>query len=330
MSGWTITRVRGEFAVTWREEIDGRKVRRRYSLRTSDRKEAERRAPSEFAKLTRVKGTKVSDIWESYREDIKGRPTAKTMIYTGKAIKDFMGNTEAVDVSIADCRAYTAHRRSLKKSDGSINTELGHLAIALNWAKKNKLIEAAPHIEKPAKPEPKQDYLTRDEVAMILNNDIAPHIETAIRLLIGTGARMTAALELTWDRVDFSRDMINLRNPFDQSRRKGRAEVPMNSALSAHLKQVKYLALSPYVIEFAGTNVKSIKRGLKTAGATIGRKSTGAHIFRHSAAVWLAESDHKMEKIAQFLGHTNLAITYKTYARYSPTYLRTLADDLSV
>jgi integrase len=252
------------------------------------------------------------------------------MIYTGKAIKEFMGNTEAVDVSIADCRAYTAHRRSLNKSDGSINTELGHLAIALNWAKKNRLIEVAPHIEKPAKPEPKQDYLTRDEVAKILNNDIAPHIETAIRLLIGTGARMTAALELTWDRVDFSRDMINLRNPFDQSRRKGRAEVPMNSALSAHLKQVKYLALSPYVIEFAGANVKSIKRGLKTAGATIGRKNTGSHIFRHSAAVWLAESDHKMEKIAQFLGHTNLTITYKTYARYSPTYLRTLADDLSV
>jgi integrase len=330
MPEWTITKFRGEFAVTWFEHIDGRKIRRRYSLGTSDRKQAERNAPSRYAQLTRTKGTTVADIWEAYREDIKGRPTAQTMKYTGKPIQAFFPDKEATDITIADCRAYTAYRRGLGRSDGAINTELGHLAIAVNWAKKNRIITTAPAIEKPAKPEPKQDYLTRDEVDRILASEIAPHIDTAIRLLIGTGARMTAALELTWDRVDFERNLINLKNPFDRSRRKGRAVVPMNENLAEHLKQAKYLSLSPYVVEFAGEPVKSIKRGLTTAGAQIGRKNTGSHIFRHSAAVWLAENGHKMEEIAQFLGHSNLSITYKTYARYSPDHLRTLADTLSL
>lgn len=331
MSDWTITRLRGEYALTWADcTEDGRRIRRRYSLRTTDRKEAERRAPSKYAELTQTRGTFVKDLWEAYREDIKGRATANTMKYTGKAILPHFGAKQAVDVTIADCRSYTEIRRNQNKSDGTINTELGHLAIALNWAQKNRLIDRAPNIEKPSKPEPKHDNLTRDEIVRMLDSDIAPHIETAIKLLIGTGARLTAALELTWDRVDFNRKIITLRNPFDKTKRKGRAEVPMNDALCQHLLRVKHLSLSPYVIEFAGLPVKSIKRGLNTAGRNIGRKNTGAHVLRHSAAVWLAEAGHSMEEIAQFLGHTNLSITYKTYARYSPEHLRKLASTLSI
>jgi len=201
--------------------------------------------------------------------------------------------------------------------------------MVLRWAERTGIINRAPAIERPSKPEPKTGWLTRDEVAAMLEKANAPHIVTAIKLLIGTGARSAAARELTWDRVDFERRMIQLRNPFDRTKRKGRATVPMNDSLAAGLTAAKALALSPFVIEWAGKPVKSIKRGLKAAGTAIGRPDVSPHMLRHSAAVWLAEDGHSMSEISQFLGHKDTKITERVYGRYSPTYLRKLGDSLN-
>ena len=330
MSDWRITRFRGQWAITWDEWHDGRSHRRRYSLGTAIRAEAEILAPARYAELTRPQGTKVADLWEAYRADRKGRPVASTMQWTWKAIGPHFAHVEGCDVTTAQCRAYTEARRHQGRSDGSIHTELGHLAIVLNWAFKEGLIDRAPRIEKPRKPDPKEAYLTRDEVSRMLSGDLAPHIRLAIIVLISTGARMTAALELIWDSVDFDKGLVHLRNRFDKQRRKGRATVPMNGQLRAALSQAKEAAISPFVIEFAGKPVKGIRRGLKTAGATIGREDVSAHMFRHSAAVWLAEDGHDMNEIAQFLGHTNPSITYRAYARFSPDHLRGLASSLEI
>lgn len=82
-----------------------------------------------------------------------------------------------------------------------------------------RVIDKAPPIERPTKPEPKDHFLTRSEVARMVEAATAPHVALAIRLMVGTGARNAAALELTWDRVDFAKRLIHLRNPFDQARR---------------------------------------------------------------------------------------------------------------
>lgn len=214
--------------------------------------------------------------------------------------------------------------------DGTIHTELGHLRMVLLWGRKHGLIDRAPAIERPVKPEPKDSYLTRAEIARLIDAAKAAHTKLAIKLMIGTGARSEAALQLTWDRVDLARKMIQLRNPFDKAKRKGRATVPVNDTLLDALIEAKAGALTPMVIEWAGDRVKSIKRGLKAAGAAIGRPDVSPHMLRHSAAVWLAEDGHSFEEIAQFLGHGDSKITAKVYARYSPTHLRKLADSLNV
>lgn len=326
MSGWRITRLQGEYCLTW-DEGD---IRRRYRLGTDDPKEAARRAPSRYAELTRPKGSTVKDLWTAYCLDKAGRSVVTTMKFTWKALEPYFGGIEGEVVSVADCRTYTEARRKAGKKEGSIHTELGHLRSVLVWAQKQRLINHAPHIERPAKPDPKEGYLTRPEVSRLMDAANSPHIKLAIMLMIATGARNAAALQLTWDRVDFTRRMIQLRNPFDKERRKGRATVPVNDSLLAALQEAKDGALTPYVIEWAGGPVLSIKKGIKTAGAAIGRPDASPHMLRHSAAVWLAEDGHSMEEVAQFLGHSNTAITYRVYARYSPTYLRKLAASLEV
>lgn len=201
--------------------------------------------------------------------------------------------------------------------------------MVLRWAERHGLIDRAPAIERPAKPEPKEGYLTRPEVSRMIDAVNSKHVGVAIILLIGTGARSAAARELTWDRVDFARRMIQLRNPFDKAKRKGRATVPMNDTLAHALTAAKAVALTPFVIEWAGKPIKSLKRGLKAAGAAIGRPDVSPHMLRHSAAVWLAEDGHSMEEIAQFLGHGDVKVTTRIYARFSPTHLRKLSDSLN-
>lgn len=326
MSDWRITKLNGEYCVTW-DEGD---IRRRYRLGTDDPKEAARRAPARYAQLTRPKGTTVASLWESYRLDKAGRAVATTMQYTWKALEPHFGRLEGEAVTVADCRAYTAERRKQGRKDGSIHTELGHLRSVLVWAKNERLIAHAPHIERPPKPDAKEGYLTRQEVTRLREAANAPHIKLAILLMIATGARNEAALQLTWDRVDFERRMIQLRNPFDRAKRKGRATVPMNDSLMEALQEAKQGALTPYVIEWAGGPVRSIKKGIKTAGAAIGRPDASPHMLRHSAAVWLVEDGHSMAEVAQFLGHSNPSMTFKVYGRYSPGYLRKLASSLEV
>jgi integrase len=279
--------------------------------------------------LRAPRGKTVKDLWDGYLLDMHGRAVTGTMTHTWKALRDRFAKMDAEAISIADCRAHTAERRRAGIKDGTIHTELGHLRMVLLWALKNKLVASAPHIERPAKPEPKDVHLTRVEVRGMIDAAKAHHIRLAIMLMVGTGARNEAALQLTWLRVDFARRMIQLRDPFDKARRKGRASVPINDALLEALEVAKKGALSPFVIEWAGNKVASIKKGLKAAGKAIGRPDVSPHMLRHSAAVWLAEDGHSMDEIAQYLGHGNSRITAKVYARFSPTHLRKLADSLN-
>ena len=330
MPEWRLTRLRGEFCVAWDEDSDGRTIRRRYRLGTADKAEAARRAPARYAELTRPAGSTVAELWQGYVADKEGRAVLDTMQHTWKALAARFASLEGAAITIADCRAHTAERRAMGRSDGTIHTELGHLRTVLKWAEAHRLIDRAPAIERPTKPDPRHGYLTRQEVARLVAAAKAPHIALAIRLMIGTGARVTAALELTWDRVDFERRLIHLRNPFDKTRRKGRATVPMNAGLEKALREAREAALSAYVVEWAGGPVRSIKRGLKAAGKAAGLPDVSPHIFRHSAAVWQAEAGVSMKEIADCLGHSDSRITERVYARWSPDRLRTAAAALEI
>nr|WP_254436845.1 site-specific integrase [Ruegeria arenilitoris] len=248
------------------------------------------------------------------------------MQYTGRSVLPWFGAFRPDQISVQDCKAYIADRRQAGIQDGTIWTQLGKLRTCLNWAEKTGLIDRAPYIERPSKPAPKERYLTRQEISQLLAVDCAPHIKLAIWLMLSTAARVTAVLELTWDRVDFERRQINLRTGDGQ--RKGRAIVPMTESLYAALLNARKAALSDYVVEWAGGSVKSIKKGFKAAAVAAGLPDVSPHVLRHTAAVHMAEASISMEEIAQFLGHSDSRITASVYARYSPEHLRKAASAL--
>lgn len=326
MPEWRITRLRGGYALTF--ERDGR--RRRYTLNATSPREAQQLAPALYAELTKPAGRTVADLWKAYEVEKEGRAVLDTMKWTWKALEPSFGSREGDSLTLDDCRSYTARRRKAGKSDGSIHTELGHLRTVLKWAEKRRLIQRAPDIDRPKKPAPKDRYLTKDEARTILAAAALPHVRLAIHLMLATAARISAILELPWSRVDFKRRLIYLTDPDDKTPRKGRATVPINDTLFAALVAAKGEALSDYVVEWGGQQVRSIKRSIETAARLAGLADVSPHVFRHTAAVWMAEAGVPLTEIAQYLGHSTPAITYRVYSRYSPDHLRGAAKALDV
>jgi integrase len=318
----SIGRLRGGLCAYWRDAT-GKRTRHQLAART--RAEAEIEAVSLYRRLSAPREQTVATVWEAYRADRAGRTIAATMEWTGKAILPHIGNLPPDRITTEACRAYVKARRKAGRSDGTIWTELNHLRIALSWAARQGLIAGAPPIELPPRPPPKERYLTRDEIARLLDAATQPHIRLAILLMLSTGARVGAVLDLTWNRVDFARGVVDLRLS-GTGPRKGRAVVPMNAGLRAALQTARAAALSDHVVEWAGGPVRSIRRGFAAAVTAAALKAVSPHVLRHSAAVHMAEAGVPMSEIAQFLGHSSTAVTERIYARYSPDHLRRAAD----
>ncbi|MBV9589228.1 MAG: tyrosine-type recombinase/integrase [Hyphomicrobiales bacterium] len=250
------------------------------------------------------------------------------MAHTWKALEPRFGSLAAEEIERDHCRAYVEARRTAGIKDGTIHTELGHLRMVLRWGWKGNLISSAPHIERPSKPPPREHHLTRKQARALISHATMPHIRLFIILALTTGARSAALLGLTWDRCDFKRSKINLRDPFLTRPHKGRAVVPMNDTARAALTEMKSGALSPFVIEWAGRRVASVKKGLAASARAAKLEGVSPHTLRHSAAVHMAEDGVPMEEIASFLGHSDVKVARNIYARFSPDYLHKAAKSL--
>jgi site-specific recombinase XerD len=328
---YRIGRLKGKFVVIWRD-ASGR--RRRYRLDARDARAAAIEAPGIVGTLTRPRGSRVAELWNGFVADRDGRAILSTMVHTWKALAERFGALAGDEITVEDCRAHTAARRRDGIKDGTIATELGHLRMVLRWAEKRRLIERASPIERPTPPKRTDRHLAREQCRALIGAATMPHVRLYIVLALGTGARNGALLDLTWDRCDLARGLIDLRDPDLTRPHKGRAIVPMNRTVRAALLEAAPGALSQHVIEWAGKRVASVKRGLKSSARAAGiAGAVSPHLLRHSAAVHMAEAGIPMEEIAQFLGHDDVNVTRRIYARFSPTYLRRAAavleyDDL--
>lgn len=306
-------------------------VTRRASLRTQDAEEAKRKL-LDFQRDFRPERSSVGDIMEAYLADRQTQVVRHDrMADAWKALKPHFAHLRPDQISRDTCRAYAASRRlvtfrnrKLPVQDGTIIKELTVLRAGLRWHDKN-----TPAVfEMPSTPPPKERHLSREEYGRLLESaQITPHLYLFVTLALQTAARAEALLQLTWDRVDFDRGLIDLRNAL--GRRKGRAQVPMTeTARIALLDAWKASLARVHVIEYAGGPVQSVKKAFGRACEKAGLEGVTPHVLRHTAAVWMAEGGATMPEIAGYLGHSDSRITERVYAKFSPTFLKKAATAL--
>ena len=181
-------------------------------------------------------------------------------------------------------------------------------------------------VELPSKPPPADAYLTQQQYEQLVAATDTPHVKLFIVLALATAGRMTAILQLTWDRVDFDRGLIRLGA--GEKRRKGRATVPMTDRARRHLEEAAKARTCEYVIEYGSRPVAKIRKAFAAAAISAGLPWCTPHVLRHTSAVWMAEDGVSMPEIAAYLGHTDSRITERVYARFSPSHLRRAARAL--
>lgn len=311
---YTLTIHRGKWALTFRE--GGRRLR--ITTGTADEQLAESRARELWARRNAAKSERVADLWPLY---VKDRETdgvlADRFRVTWKALEPHFGQRIGSAITRDDCRAYHKARVKQGKAASTIVTELALLRACLRWRYKN----AAPSIWLPPASPPRDRWLSKDEARQIIEAAQTPHIKLFVILALTTGARASAILDLTWDRVDFAQGTIDYRPAGRHQTNKRRVVVRFNDRARQALLKAHEGRLSDHVIEYGGKPVGSIKKGIQRLSERTGIAFT-PHVLRHTCAVWMAQENVPILLISQALGHTTVRTTEAFYARYSPAYMQ--------
>lgn len=319
-AGYELVPHRGKLAIA----IGRGKNRRRYSTGTADPGLARVIAQQIWQKLHEPASDRVRDLWALYLADRQkdGRDVTR-LKNAWKRLEPTFGDRLGSDVTKDDCRDYAKLRQRQGASPGTAKIELEFLRACLNlrYGRGNN------HVWTPPQSAPRERYLTKEEVDALLAHVRTPHVRLFIILAITTGARMSAILELQWEQIDLKNNVINFNAPGREQTNKRRPSVPMTTRARGALEEAARGALTNYVIEWDRKPVTSIKKAIRMAAARSGVPCS-PHVFRHTAGVWMAQADVPMQKIAQFLGHTSTRVTERTYARYSPSFMRDAAAAL--
>lgn len=274
--------------VTWTER--GRSLR--VSTRQTSRAKAEEfratfvleRNAGEPAKATEAE---VRVLLDSYYDRHAGAlPSAERIRYSIRYLKAFYGSGSVKTVTARNHERYIAQARSEGRADGTINRELGTLRAALRFAVKSGDLVSAPFVPSLREPPPRPHVLTVAQMAALLAAARATkghdHVETFIRIAAATGARKTAILQLTWDRVDLKAGTIDFRLPGVLHTRKRRAITGISSDLAAYLAALNKRTEGDNVIQFQGEAVKNIKRAFATVAEAAGMPHVTPHVLKHT------------------------------------------------
>lgn len=264
-------------------------------------------------------------LLDRYRNEhgVKTR-SLETIDFHLKALKPFFADLLPSHASNRLFEDYA--KKQSHYSSGTILRQLGTLKAALRYAAGNRWIEALPPFRMPVrKPPPRDLWLTREQVAILLGKAKAPHLRLFILLAVSTAARSGAILDLTWSQIDFKGRLIDFGRGWGN---KHRAIVPMNDDVYEALKTAKDLAQTDNVIEFNGKRIQSVKGAFWLLCNDCGIKAS-PHVLRHTAATWLVMDGVPLREVARLLGNSE-AMVEQVYGKHSPDYLRRAVGALRV
>lgn len=212
---------------------------------------------------------------------------------------------------------------------GTIKRVLGSVKAAVQWAWKNGELERPiPFLVVPDGPA-REHILEVSELARLWDVAKPRHLRMFILLLLGTAARPTAVPELTRERCDLDRGLMDLNPPGRVQTKKRRPVVPMSDFLRPWVRQA---APGP-LVSYRGRTVQKINASWRDAREAAGLDaSVVPYTIRHTIATELRARGVPELELAGLLGHAMPSFrTTGRYAKYAPNYLsaaRKAMDDL--
>ena len=272
----------------------------------------------------------IADLLDARLAEARGRVAAwDNMRLFHDQLKSRIGHLAAADWSEARNEDYirarppSAARRELEELRAALRR---HARAHPGWPRPGVPV---PAVRLPRPPPPREHAIDRAQAARLLAAARPFHLRLFILVAMTTGARAGAILDLTWDRVDLARGILDLRDPARGVTNKRRGVVPVDAALVCVLRQARAVARCDHVVEYAGRRVISVRRAFRAAVARAGLPAwLGPHVLKHSVISWLAEAGFPADLIGD-LTETDPRTVRRIYRKVRPDALRPLAAALA-
>lgn len=216
-----------------------------------------------------------------------------------------------------------------KYSQDTIERTHYHIKSAIKIAVRDQLIlsnftEGAIVKSQKEKRSESESYLEENEyLHVIAKSQESPQYVShmTIYILAVSGMRYAEAMGLTWEDVDFERQVFKIKNTWDYSNTEDFAdtkneqsirEIPFNDNVAAHLALYKQSYWHENVqgrVLYGASN-----RAVNTALKRMVKREVHPHTLRHTYASYLIFKDVPVASISKLLGHKSIVITLKVYA----------------
>ena len=327
-------RTKGRGAGYWVIRDGGRFV----STGTRDRRQAESKLAAYIAQRDRPAGPRdpaqmtvaqVLDIYATERAPHVKDPAR--IADCVRALVPILGTLPLSAITGEVCRRYGKAR---DRAPGTVRKELGTLAAAINHCHAEGYITSAPRVRLPAKPAPRDRWLSRDEAAKLVlaayRNPKAKHLARFILVALYTGTRSDVILRLGfmpntvggW--VDTDRGVLYRRAAGEVESKKRTPPVPIPRPLLAHLRRWERMG-GRFVVEVDGQRVGSLKTAWRTALAASSIDHCTKHDLRHTAVTWAMQRGADKWAAAGFFG-LSLDMLESVYGHHHPDHLRSAVE----
>lgn len=231
-------------------------------------------------------------------------------------VRDKLGHW-AEEHKIYDIGEYAVWRAHAGASNATIRREVGVLMAVLHHARRTGLIDKIPAPPRIPTKSTAQGLMPEEIGEIIERAQSHKLLHAFVTVALNTGARPSAILGLTWDRINLINNTIDFNDPSmgKLARRKSRAIVPINSGLGEYLKSLP--RTGPRLLPVRNINV-------------LWRRHIGfsrPHDLRHTVATEIARR-FGLLAAASILGHRSVKTTEQVYVHIRADHLREQAETL--
>ena len=308
------------------------------STRTRDSEEAESALARHIAEKGRPTGPRdpaamtVADVLDIYGEERAPQVADPARIADCiAALVPVLGPLTLDKLSGEVCRRYGKTRN---RAPGTIRKELGTLRAAIRHCYAEGYLTSAPAVKLPAKPAPRDRWLTRDEAAKLIRaayrNPKAKHLARFILVALYTGTRSDAILRMGYmpntigGHVDTESGVMYRRAAGEVETKKRTPTVPVPPRLLAHLRRWERLG-ARWVVEIHGQRVGSLKTAWRTALREAGIEHATKHDLRHTAVTWAMQGGADKWSAAGYFG-LSLDMLESVYGHHHPDHLGSVVE----
>lgn len=227
----------------------------------------------------------------------------------------------ASNITTADIKMLM-YAEAEKKLPSSLNTFMTPIRLFFQWMQNEEFIIKNPcaGIKPMKEPKRMRKPLTEEQVEILRDTMLTRREKAILEFFLSTGCRLSEGLDVKINDLDFANKTLLVIGKGNKERRvyfTERCKRVLLNYLKDRKDSCEYLFITdvrPYR-KLSERGMQRIVNAMKIKSGLDKKIKLTPHIFRHTFATQALKSGMKPEIIQQILGHEDVGITLKVYAK---------------